>query len=138
METLQFDSGARTYRINGKGTLTFHPADPNLYTRIHQMGERLPDIETLLSGQQDMDGLTLMTMADKELKKALGEVFPGNDFEKLFDGVNLLAMTGTGKTVLENFIDALTPILCQGAEMCANQFAQAAADEAEHRRESQC
>ena len=30
MEKIQFDSGMKEYRINGKGVLRFNPADPNL------------------------------------------------------------------------------------------------------------
>ena len=138
MEKMQFDSGVERFRVNGGGVLTFHPADPNLYARFHQMGSRLTEIEKMLDRQEGQDVLTLMALADRELKKELNGVFPGNDFENLLAGVNLLAVTKNGKTVLENFIDALTPILCQGAEMCAEHYAQEAASKAQGRREMQC
>ncbi len=138
MEEMQFDSGLRTYRVNGKGTLTFNPADPNLYARFQALGESLPEIAEMLELQETEDILSLMATADGELKKRLNEVFPGNDFEALLSGVNLLAVTQSGKTVLENFLDALAPILCQGAEMCAESYAQEAVKKAGARRGSQC
>lgn len=138
MEKIQFDSGMQRFRINGDGVLTFNPADPNLYARLQNMGQRLMQMEQMLSAHEGQDTLTLMTLADGEMKKELNAVFPGNDFETLLSGVNLLAITGDGKTVLENFIDALTPILCDGAEKCAQHYANAAITQAQTRRGTQC
>ena len=41
MEKIQFDSGVRSYRINGGGILRFNPGDPNLYSRFLEAGEKL-------------------------------------------------------------------------------------------------
>ena len=125
MEQLQFDSGMRTYRVNGGETFSFHPADPNLYARFQEAEEKLSGMGEAFS-QETGDVLTVMQKTDRELKSLLSWVFPGNDFEKIFSGVHLLAMTKTGKTVLENFLDALAPILYEGAE----SFAQGVAEEA--------
>jgi len=138
MEKIQFDSGVRTYRVNGKGVLTFNPADPNLYARFASAGEKLPEMEKTLFQQAEGDMLSGLQAADRELKGLLSWVFPGNDFGEIFDGVNLLAVTQSGKTVMENFLDALTPILCQGAESCAEGYAKTAMDKAAARREMQC
>ena len=40
----------------------------------------------------------------------------GNDFDKILAGVSMLAMTDTGYTVIENFMDALLPIIEKNAE----------------------
>ena len=125
MENLQFDSGVRTYRVNGGEKLTFNPSDPNLYSRFRQAEEKLLEMEKAME-QQEGDVLQVMLEMDQELKKLFTWVFPGNDFEKIFDGIHLLAVTKTGKTVLENFLEALTPILCQGAESYASALADAA------------
>ncbi len=122
MEKMQFDSGMRTYRVNGGGTLSFNPADPNLYVRFQTAMERLNVIGAKLCRETE-DFAVFMHQADKELKDLLSWVFPGNDFEKILCGVNLLAVTKRGKTVFENFLDALEPILCEGAESCAERYA---------------
>ena len=137
MEQLQFDSGVRTYRVNGGETLCFNPADPNLYARFQEVEEKLRGLSQTFDGEGG-DMLTLLQMTDRELKALLCWVFPGNDFEKIFTGVNLLAVTQTGKTVLENFLDALTPILCEGAECFAQGVAERAEVTACSRREAQC
>ena len=137
MEKLQFDSGVRTYRVNGGQCLCFNPCDPNLYARFQEAEEKLRQLEEGLS-QNGEDVVSTVQQMDKDLKKLLAWVFPGNDFEKILFGVNLLAVTKTGKTVLENFLEALSPILCEGAE----SFAQTIAGEADHgarsRRDTQC
>ena len=40
MEKLQFDSGVKSFRINGAGVLRFHPGDPNLYSRFLEAVEK--------------------------------------------------------------------------------------------------
>ncbi|MBE6943303.1 MAG: hypothetical protein E7453_03455 [Ruminococcaceae bacterium] len=119
MEKLQFDCGVRTFRVNGGESLRFNPADPNLYARLQSAGERLADIQKEMGGD---DVPKMLWEADKKLKGLLCEVFPGNDMEKLFAGVNLLAPTKSGKTVFENFMEALEPILTAGAEECAKRI----------------
>ena len=126
MEKLQFDSGVRAFRVNGGESLRFNPGDPNLYARLQAASEKLPEIQKAMEGQ-DIPGMLAET--DRQLKALLSEVFPGNDMEKIFAGVNLLAPTATGKTVFENFIGALEPILAKGAESCAKSLIKGVQDE---------
>lgn len=126
MEKLQFDSGVRAFQVNGGESLRFHPGDPNLYARLQAASEKLPEIQKSLSGE---DIPKMLAETDRQLKALLSEVFPGNDMEKLFDGVNLLAPTTTGKTVFENFIHALEPILSKGAESCARSLLKGSGNE---------
>ena len=64
--------------------------------------------------------LDLLVEADGKLKQKLGQVFPGNDFAAIFQGVNLLAVGSNGHQVIENFLQALEPILTPGAKRCAD------------------
>ena len=34
---LNIDTGVEEFRVNGRGVLRFNPADPNLYTAVHQI-----------------------------------------------------------------------------------------------------
>ena len=52
MEKIQFDSGIRSYRINGAGVLRFNPGDPNLYSRFLEAVEKLKEVETELTQQE--------------------------------------------------------------------------------------
>ena len=42
MEKISFDSGVKSYKINGTGVLRFNPGDPNVYARFLQAADKLP------------------------------------------------------------------------------------------------
>ena len=131
MEKIQFDSGVRSYRINGGGILRFNPGDPNLYSRFLEAVEKLQEAEKELTRQaetaQAQDVVKLMTQADEKMKNILGWVFgESNDFHKLLGGVNLLAVADNGERVVTNLFAALEPVLVEGAKRCAGQQAEKA------------
>ena len=137
MEKLNFDTGVKRYRINGGGVLTFHPGDPNLYARFLEAADRIRQVEKSLEAPQD--GLQALCRADGEIKQQLAWVFgPGNDFDAILGGVNLLAVAGNGQRVITNLLQTLMPVLTEGARVCAGQQAEAAAEKARARRQSQC
>ena len=131
MERIQFDSGVRSYRINGGGILRFNPGDPNLYSRFLEAVEKLQEAESELTRQAETaraeDMVKLMTQADEKMKNILGWVFgESNDFHKLLGGVNLLAVADNGERVVTNLFAALEPVLVEGAKRCAGQQAEKA------------
>ena len=120
MEKIQFDSGVRSYRINGGGILRFNPGDPNLYSRFLEAVEKLQEAESELTRQAETaraeDMVKLMTQADEKMKHILGWVFgESNDFHKLLGGVNLRAVADNGERVVTNLFAALEPVLVEGA-----------------------
>lgn len=129
MEKIQFDSGIRSYRINGAGVLRFNPGDPNLYSRFLEAVEKLKQVEAELTQQAEKTSgeeiVKLMTCADEKMKGILGWVFGAdNDFQKILSGVNLLAVADNGERVVTNFFTALEPVLVEGAKRCAGQQAE--------------
>lgn len=142
MEKLVFDSGIREYQINENGVLRFNPGDPNLYARLLDAVDGIQAVEDSLvekSGAvQPEDGaaaLRLMADADRQVKEILGGVFgAGNDFEKIFGGVNVMAVGDNGERVITNLLNLLTPIIQDGAERCARQQADAAVAQARRSR----
>ena len=131
MKEIQFDNGIQEYVINGKGILRFNPADPNLYLRFSRLEQAMSTIGEGLS----QDPMTAMEQADRKLKDMLGEAFGcGNDFHRLLEGVNLLAMTPGGNRVFDNLVNALSPVLQAGVQSYADALTQQALAEAETRR----
>ncbi len=129
MEKIQFDSGVKTYEINDNGVLRFNPSDPNVYARFMEATEKIQtvekDMETQGKALTENDGagaLKLLANADQKIKEILNWVFgAGNDFDKILGGVNLMAVATNGERVITNFLQALLPIIEEGANTCANQ-----------------
>lgn len=119
MEKLQFDSGVRCFKVNGGACLRFNPADPNLLCRFLEAEQKISALENTLAADPG-EPLALLARADRELKRLLGDIFgPGNDFDAIFQGVNLLAVAANGQRVITNFLEALEPVLLRGARSCA-------------------
>lgn len=127
MKKIKLDTGVTAVAL-GSGTLRFHPADPNLYVRFQEAVEKLRSVENeLVAKAADADGQTvarLLSDADRQMKNLLDWVFgPGNDFDALLEGVNLLAVASNGERVVTNLFAALEPILVDGAKKCAATMA---------------
>ena len=128
MEKIQFDVGQRSYRINGGGILRFNPGDPNVYARFMEAVEKLRNVEEELTQTpetaQAEEILKRMSQADEKMKEILNWVFGAdNDFKKLLNGVNLLAVADNGQRVVTNLFEALEPVLVEGARRCAGDLA---------------
>ena len=142
MEKLTFDSGIREFEINGSGVLRFNPGDPNVYARLLGAMDEIKAVEADLVEKakcvQDDDGaavLRLMAQADKRMKEILSGVFGNeNDFDQILGGVNVMAVCGNGERAITNLLNALTPIIQDGAEKCAKQQADKAVAEAQAAR----
>ena len=147
MEKLIFDNGMREFQINNNGVLRFNPADPNVYARFMESAEKFKSVESELLAKakelipaetETMSGATvirLMAEADKEIKGILTYIFgTENDFEEIFAGVNLMAVSSNGERILTNFMNALLPIVQEGAERCAKQQIGNAVQKAEGNR----
>jgi len=142
MEKISFDSGVKSYKINGTGVLHFNPGDPNVYARFLEAADKLRGVEKALVEEAkklpEGDGagmVQLLNRADKEMKQVLSWVFgQENDFDKILGGVNLLAVAENGQRVAINLLEALQPVLVEGAERCAKEKVDSAVQKAKARR----
>lgn len=142
MQTLNFDSGIREYKINDNGVLRFNPGDPNVYARFLEAAEKIQKIEDDMTAKaaevKENDGaavLHLLADADKQMKDVMNWVFgKGNDFNDIMEGVNLMAVATNGERVITNLLNALLPIIKQGAEACAQQQIGDAVQQAQQNR----
>ena len=146
MEKIQFDSGVKSYRLNGGNPLRFNPGDPNVYARFLEAADKFAKVEQEMTEQarqiEGNDGAAVVQLlqdADKQMKQILSWVFgPENDFDKILGSVNLLAVADNGERVVTNLLSALQPILVAGAERCAKEKVDAAVTKAKARRDSVC
>ena len=136
MQQLTIDTGVEEFCINGRGVLRFNPADPNLYHRFFDAGRELEALDKELErraaelpeGPAGAEaGLALLAEYDARIKALLGGVFgPENDFDAVLGGVNLAGAAANGKRVVQNLLEALTPILQEGAQRHLDAKADAA------------
>lgn len=138
MEKIIFDAGVKSYRINGGAVLKFNPADPNLYQRFMDAVDKIKALEETMKNIQG-DPLEQLCSADKQVKQTLSWVFGAdNDFDQILGGVNLLAVASNGERVITNLLQALLPVLTEGARQCAGAQVQQARAKAQMRRQAQC
>lgn len=132
MQELKIDTGVEEFRVNGRGVLRFNPADPNLYHRFFAAGKTLQqyDAELTAATEKSADAqaeLALLREYDGKIKALLQEIFGAeNDFDAILDGVSLAGVGANGKRVVQNLLEALTPILRAGAEQRLQAVASAA------------
>ena len=146
MQEILIDTGVQEFRVNGAGVLRFNPGDPNLYHRFFEAQETLAGYDEELNAKAAAldkqaggaaEVLAMLKDYDGKIKALLGDIFgPENDFDAVLAGVNLAGVGANGKRVVQNLLEALTPILRQGAEDSLRATAAAAVSEAEAERES--
>lgn len=145
MHKLLVDTGVEEFEINGRGVLRFNPGDPNIYHRFFAAREELAALDEELTrrsaelpqGEQDGASLELLAEYDHRVKALLNRVFGApNDFDLLLEGVNLAGVGGNGRRVVENLLEALAPILQEGAQRTVQGTAAEAVDRARAAREA--
>ena len=142
MNQIHVDLGVEEYAL-GSGVLRFNPADPNLYARFLELEPQLQRLQEELNktsseAEDAYSVLKALEKTDRQFKKLLTQVFGGeNDFSRLLQGINLLAVAANGSTVAENLLGALEPVLTQGAERFVQMQTQTAVEKARLRRENQ-
>ena len=130
---LNIDTGVEEFRVNGRGVLRFNPADPNLYHPFFAAGAEHDAYDAALT--KAAAGLALLNEYDGKIKKLLTGIFGAeNDFDAILGGVNLAGVGANGKRVVQNLLEALTPILREGAERRLTAAADAAAARADAAR----
>ena len=73
---------------------------------------------------------------DRKVKALLSDVFgKRNDFDRILNGMNVLAVASNGKPIITNFLEALAPIISESADRLAKSRAAAAVEQAEKARE---
>ena len=138
-KALQFDDGLLRLDINGNGILTFNPSDFNVYQRFFGLLKELPQLEKRYAAEVEQPGseddsfalagreLDRARELDREIKDKLGVAFgPGNDFDALLGGANLMAVGNNGQRVITNLLNALAPYIEEGAKRHQQEAAEAA------------
>ena len=151
-QKLVIDDGLVRLDINGNGILKFNPSDLNVYNRFFALTQELPEIEKKyahevetadISGADAEQALVGRELArareiDAEVKAKLSAAFgPGNDFDALLGGVNIMAFGSNGERIITNLLNALVPYVESGIKKYADNEVGAAKMNREARRAAQ-
>lgn len=148
MEKLNISVGIKQYQlVDGGAPLSFNPGDPNVYARYMEIVPKIKAVEQEMAGKAKAvdsnapdageQALKIMRETDVRMKRLLDQIFgEENDFDKILRGVNLMAVTEKGR-VISNVLDALTPIMNDGAKSCVQSEVSAAKLNREQRRAMQ-
>ena len=99
--------------------IEFDVYDPAFYAGLEMLMDGLGQVET-----------ADIKEADRQVKELLQGVFPGCE---LGEG-SVFALTNSGKTVLEMFVESLAPELSMGARECTESLIRQAKKQAQDRR----
>lgn len=148
MEKLNISVGIKQYQlVEGGEPLSFNPGDPNVYARYMEIVPKIKAVEQEMAGKAKAvdanaedageQALKIMRETDVRMKRLLDQIFGEyNDFDKILRGVNLMAVTENGR-VINNVLEALTPIMNAGAKSCVDSEVSAAKLNREQRRAMQ-
>lgn len=152
MELLNIDIGVKSYQlVDGAAPLVFNPSDPNVYARYMNAMDTIKAVETEMAAKANAvkvendtvearaaagsESLRIMEETDLRIKKILNGIFgAGNDFNEILRGVNLMAVTASGDRVINNVLNALSPIMEDGAKSCVETEIKEAKLNREQRR----
>lgn len=149
MEKLNISVGIKRYElVEGGALLSFNPGDPNVYARYMEMIPKIQAVEREMAQKAnnvDVNSedagektLNIMRETDRRMKDILNQIFGAeNNFDEILKGVNLMAVTEGGNRVINNVLDALTPIMNAGAKSCVETEVKTAKLNREQRRAAQ-
>lgn len=152
MELLNIDIGLKSYQFVEDGApLVFNPSDPNVYARYMNAMDTIKAVETEMAAKASAvtvkdntveaqaeagsESLKIMAETDRRIKEILNGIFGGgNNFNDILRGVNLMAVTTSGDRVINNLLNALSPIMEAGAKACVETEIKEAKLNREQRR----
>lgn len=110
---LTINTGAARMTVNGH-PFKAHFSDANTYHRIMSAIGEIRSVQDELSKNGTMDTLDKLVKADAAVKRILGKCFPGNDFDVIFDRVNIVTPGPDGKCIAAEFFREIFPYAVSG------------------------
>lgn len=110
MADIRFDTGLKTFDINGKCEATFAPTDmafiERVFTCLDNMDKKQGEYKKVADAASDTELFDLTRQMDREAREEINAVFGFNICEPLFGTMNLFTVAN-GFPVWANFMLAL-------------------------------
>lgn len=118
MKSIDFDSGFKTYAINGDENcvIRINTTDFNLPKRIQDANG---NIKTVISEYEGKNAADDIAGFDTKVREIINEVFGSDICTPAFGKTNLFSITSNGNYIFENFLGALLPVIQTDIEEAA-------------------
>lgn len=114
MALISFDNGIKTYDIadkdgNIRGTIRVNTTDYNFFSRVEDAKKGIREILASLNAEENEEAE--IARCDREVKTIINDLFDyDRTSEIVFGNTNCLSTVG-GNTLVENFLNAILPII---------------------------
>lgn len=110
MAEIRFDTGLKTFDINGAYTVTFSPTDLNfierVYTALDNMDKRQDGYKSVVDAATDKEVFQLAHKMDTEAREEINAIFGEDICSAVFGSLNVFAVAD-GLPIWANFLLAL-------------------------------
>lgn len=120
MEKLTFETGIKTFAINGdeNRTISIDVTDANLMVRLEEVQSKFVELEEKYQNvdlTETQAKLDFMKAMEKEIKDSMNYLFNSDVYDTIFNGSSPFSMVN-GKMLFERVFEAITPIVVKYAE----------------------
>lgn len=110
MKSINFDSGYKTYSINGDENcvIKVQVTDFNLPKRIN---DAVIEIEALVEKVKSNSSIEEIVVFDGEIRKIINDIFGSDICTAAFGKANVCTIASNGEPIFANFFNAMIPII---------------------------
>lgn len=121
MQSINFNTGYKTYSINGdeNNVICVNVTDVNILKRFEETQKIIEDIDKIFVDKNNPTPGELYT-ADQKIREALNYAFGSDICTPAFGAANCLSPVSNGKTLFEAFTDAFLPVIKRDIESAMN------------------
>ena len=130
-EQITLDLGFKTFEVkdpdgNVAGVVRFNPADPGFVGRWQQVMQKVESYRQKIQEMADsdtpeMDRWTVLMEASDAIQRAFDYAFAAPVSQVFFGGASAFAMTSSGRTVLENVLEGVYPVIGEALRSAADK-----------------
>ena len=112
MQNISFDSGFKTYILNGDESckIRINVSDLNFLSRYEEQQKRLDELTEELKRSEGSEGERLAEF-DRRFRECINGVFGSDVCTAAFGTANCLSPVESGKLLFQSFLDALMPVI---------------------------
>lgn len=119
MSKLKFNSGIKTYEIEEENTgellcvLKINTTDINMMNKLSVLGDK---IQECIPDGSKIESINDLVEVDTKIRELIDDAFNEKISEKLFKGSSCISPSSDGSTLVERFIEMVSPVIASDFE----------------------